>query len=473
MMIHTKSDERATGLAETASGRGGTGRADHAGRAWAVAVRKATRQAARTHINPTQLHSNKADKGYCVEGHPDLVLPWATGEELVVKPQHAANFALPSWQRTQRRQCAIVVDRHVHKNGGSTMRDIFLENERLGYGLYHGYMQLYWRYDLPLLRSIAEQAVASGRAPSHFLMIEAHFGYEEFSQRVMSDLLELRALYQEKKVDCPIVLVTRVREPLAYYLSFYKWGVAYRQKEAPAKGNGMPSWGRNFTEWVARVPNLQSSVMVHSMAAASAEYQGRLFGGRGGNAWANLDKMLSAFDVVGTTDKFDETLLLTADLSGLPVLTYKYNKPQQKGGFKGTTATVCPDMELCRDVVRRSAPLDHQMWNKYSAAFDVRLKAMGLEFEERVSHFKAHVAASQKVWRTAPRAQTICRYHQETPHTVPVLRPENLRCPVDDSVALCQRWYAHRLFECPWQYAPNSTLTDVLGCWRPRSGFLR
>jgi len=71
-----------------------------------------------------------------------------------------------------------------------------------------------------------------------------------------------------------------------------------------------------------------------------------------------------------------------------------------------------------------------------------------------------------------PRKQFICRYHPETSSSVPVLRTKNLRCPVTDgSPELCQSFYAHRLFECPWQYVPNSTLSDPLGCWRPSTGF--
>lgn len=30
-------------------------------------------------------------------------------------------------------------------------------------------------------------------------------------------------------VDCPLVIMTRVREPLDYYLSFFRWAVAFRQ----------------------------------------------------------------------------------------------------------------------------------------------------------------------------------------------------------------------------------------------------
>ena len=35
--------------------------------------------------------------------------------------------------------CSIVVDRHVHKNGGSTVRNFFFENDRRGGWRYYGY----------------------------------------------------------------------------------------------------------------------------------------------------------------------------------------------------------------------------------------------------------------------------------------------------------------------------------------------
>ena len=88
---------------------------------------------------------------------------------------------------------------------------------------------------------------------------------------------------------------------------------------------------------------------------------------------------------------------------------------------------------------------------------------------------QAEVRRTQPAWKAAPRAQTICRYHPETdpsPARTPVLAGSNLRCPVEEGLELCQQYYAHRLFECPWQYVPNSSLTDPLGCWRPSSGFL-
>ena len=53
--------------------------------------------------------------------------------------------------------------------------------------------------------------------------------------------------------------------------------------------------------------------------------------------------LLDQFAVVGTMRRFDESLLVAADLSGLPFLLYKRNQPHQKGGFHGTSDSVCTD----------------------------------------------------------------------------------------------------------------------------------
>jgi len=362
-------------------------------------------------------------------------------------------------------KCAMIVDRHVHKNGGSTMRDLFLENERLGYGLYQGYTQMYWAQDSHALIEEAERAAANKTAPSHLIMMEAHFGREELSARVMPDLKRIESIYRAAHVHCPLVFVTRVREPLAYYISFYQWGVGYRQKEKPHM------FGRNFTQWARQTFDLQSSVLVRGMASVSAEYSGRLPKRNGPDEDTRIDNYLEQFTIVGTTERFDETLLLAADMVGLPFSLYKYNKPPNKGGFRVSKANICPDLEECRAVVKSVAPRDYRMYEKWQPRFEARLQALGAPFAARVSEFKAQVAKAQVVWKTSPRQQTICRYHPETSPAVPELRLDNIRCPVHDSPKLCQRMFAHRLFECPWQYKANSSLTDDLGCWRPSSTF--
>jgi hypothetical protein len=189
-------------------------------------------------------------------------------------------------------------------------------------------------------------------------------------------------------------------------------------------------------------------------------------------AWKKLTAFLDEFAIVGTMKRFDEHLLMAHDMVGLPILLYKRNRPNQKGGFKGTNKDVCPDMEACRAAVRRSAERDHKMYDRYSERFEAKMAALGQDFADRVTAYKRAVSEIQPTWAKVPRKQFLCRYHPETSAAVPILRKQNLRCPVKDGgLDLCQNVYAHRLFECPWQYVPNSTLSDPLGCWRPSTGF--
>ena len=110
-------------------------------------------------------------------------------------------MTLPAWQRTPLRKCAIVVDRHVHKNGGSTVRDLFLEHERLGLALYQGYTQMYWNRDYRLLRRAGEVALRQGkRAPEHVILMEAHFGWVELAQQVR---VATPALYRHRRPTPP------------------------------------------------------------------------------------------------------------------------------------------------------------------------------------------------------------------------------------------------------------------------------
>ena len=261
----------------TAGRRGGRGQHHHRGRGFAGSARP-----------------DESDIG-CTAGDPNNnLLPWTDGEYLPALGDAAAaasrrNMTLPAWQRTPLRKCAIVVDRHVHKNGGSTVRDLFLEHERLGLALYQGYTQMYWNRDYRLLRRAGEVALRQGkRAPEHVILMEAHFGWVELAQQVpvatpallpsgppstatagqllrsppylhgplrhahrrrarhspqvLPSLQELSRMYQSSGVDCPLVLMTRVREPLDYYLSFYRWGVAFRQRQDPQ------NFGKNFIE---------------------------------------------------------------------------------------------------------------------------------------------------------------------------------------------------------------------------------
>ena len=68
-----------------------------------------------------------------------------------------------------------------------------------------------------------------------------------------------------------------------------------------------------------------------------------------------------------------QSLLYAHDLVGLPILLYKRNRPNQKGGYRGNNADACPDMEACRAVIREVAGRDHKMYARYHERFETKL----------------------------------------------------------------------------------------------------
>ena len=68
----------------------------------------------------------------CTASTKGLRLPWAAQGGLPQLPvrRNESSAALPSYQTARPKKCAILIDRHVHKNGGSTIRDFLLEQER-------------------------------------------------------------------------------------------------------------------------------------------------------------------------------------------------------------------------------------------------------------------------------------------------------------------------------------------------------
>ena len=147
--------------------------------------------------------------------------------------------------------CSIVVDRHTHKNGGSTMRDLFMRNELLdgwmywGYGLAHvervvdGLLQL-------LLGSSNRSCTDWAGRPALRLAAELHYSYmtAEVLLATFGPFSPLRQLGAH--CGCRLVLVTRLRELLDFYLSFYRWTVAWRQAANASH------WGGSMLEVRAR-----------------------------------------------------------------------------------------------------------------------------------------------------------------------------------------------------------------------------
>jgi hypothetical protein len=213
----------------------------------------------------------------------------------------------------------ILLDRHIEKNGGTSFRHVLLSAERAGRCMYWGFSQksVAWRTMIAGLQSLRPDA------PAPRICIEAHsyidFGGYSWIQR-LSHLESLRADLAERFPPVQLLLHVRLREPLSYYISFYAWGVAARQAEARDGARG-----RNFTDWLAATPNLQAENLLSSASANTASY-GRLadperlewlarWSGDDANSTARASaawRTLANYDVVGTTERYDECVAVTS-----------------------------------------------------------------------------------------------------------------------------------------------------------------
>ena len=166
--------------------------------------------------------------------------------------------------------CAILVDRHVHKNGGSSMRAILLENDVLD-------DWTYWGYGLDHMPQVASKLTAAigtnctswsdwAARPPLRLAAELHYGNtlpgigrSLFRHFGVQSPLRQAAL----RCACKVVLVTRLREPLSFYTSFYRWTVNWRQQRNAS------AFGKDMLEWAP--PNLQSSMLLNPLDATCTQ----------------------------------------------------------------------------------------------------------------------------------------------------------------------------------------------------------
>jgi hypothetical protein len=177
-------------------------------------------------------------------------------------PRTGVPAALPP---SARPPLILWIDRHLHKNGGSTVREVMLRNEEAGHCVYYGYQQTAegWR---ALLRELRAINGSTPRLPA--LCIEAHASTAstDWTSRRLPAMLELRARLASLAVPARIVVSTRVREPLEYYLSFYRWRIAGMQRanntiRLSATRTVVNPIGSTFLEWSPL--NLQATGLLH------------------------------------------------------------------------------------------------------------------------------------------------------------------------------------------------------------------
>lgn len=223
-------------------------------------------------------------------------------------------------------QCGMLLDRHVPKTAGTTVRTMLRRNAQLG-------SCEYWGYDLGRSwvsrvgfrhRALGELVAELGARPPprRRLCAEGHIVGGSF----WAELAWLRASVFARQ--CRVVVMLRVREPLAWYRSFYDWAVRPRQRTGDAR------WGANFTDWLP--PNMQSRYLLHGSAGQPSELAAELAAKPDAGAprrlsaarWAELDGYMRAADVVAPLERLDDSLALAAHLAGfLSTVAYQRTAP--------------------------------------------------------------------------------------------------------------------------------------------------
>ena len=293
------------------------------------------------------------------------------------------------------------------------MREVMLRNEEAGHCVYYGYTQTRegWQRLMKELQGILPN---QNRSSLPKVCVEAHASQAsaEFASRRIPDLLALRSRFAKLAVPFRVVLTTRIRDPLSYYISFYRWRVAGMQRHGnvirlSSTRSVVQPIGTRFLDWAP--PNLQSIGLLHGDVELFAGLKAGGWPGVrdaaarrrphpyweqhhdfGREQYRQLLASLRHYDVVAPLGAFDEQLLLIAEATGLPPLSSEEHKavrpdPQGMQGVRLNDTWICPDVRECQAHIARIAPWDVKLFKQVTAAFRERVRSRGAPFAERLA----------------------------------------------------------------------------------------
>lgn len=252
-----------------------------------------------------------------------------------------------------------------------------------------------------LLRAASDPATCAN--PAMRFRLAAQFGHRG---ELGPWLQPIRQLRQRARNGCVRVTVTaRLREPLSHYLSAYNWATAGHTNichEHNPHGHNFVVTGNatnrhvvstrpSFKEWAARVPNLQTSLllfnadgreMVVDETTGNSPYGGKQIRKQGVNEssaqWLR-EVLTHDFDVVFPLDDFGKGMQVIAehlrvtmpsiqpDSSPLP--HFHHGGGLTRTAWQAMASSVCPDMQSCREAVNAVAPLDVALYDHFARRF--------------------------------------------------------------------------------------------------------
>ena len=290
--------------------------------------------------------------------------------------------------------------------------------------MYWGYQQRSsaWLKFMEAMNNLSATAVP----PRICMEAHTHIDHGVTWLQRLQQLHDLRAHLLEQQRNVELLLLLRFRQPLKHYISFYLWTVVERQARAPKR------FGSSFEQWARSVPNLQTECFLSSKSAFTASFAP--VGHRDLSDWmarwgtpnASATRRALAlgsarsFDVIGTTERLDETNLLVArrlnwtvhDAAPPPHMAMatplagetcmnkmvrfddrkmwwcRVHGRDPKAEQRRVHARVCPDMAKCAQLIREIAPVDHELYELATQRLDAAVAAAGAKFQTDLTELR-------------------------------------------------------------------------------------
>ena len=289
------------------------------------------------------------------------------------------------------KNCSMLLFRHLAKSGGSTVQSMLRRNEQTG-DLYYASWGTWVEVRPPEWNLLVDEISADvdgylARHPrtavSFHKQTAVQFSPENVNRtremagqrggglfHIWEDIARLRRLYEAR--GCAFVLATMLRRPDPdLYVSDYLY-------------EGAPS-GKSLADWMGR--DVQSAQLLgwpHGWNSKQALTPAQR---------AATYAMLDAFDVVGTTEKFAESVLLMARAAGVPHLQH-CRMNEMKGRAKSRTALLRDAAQ--RAAITRLAAFDAEVYATYAARLDATLARANAPFRARAARLRNATAVTTR-----------------------------------------------------------------------------
>ena len=239
--------------------------------------------------------------------------------------------------------CALHLFRHVSKTGGTTVRFWFDRQTVLGeweYPIPYGASREEWEALKTAWTDAARAYVNGTRAvpPRTLVEVRGHYpnswNAQNFANVVFEDVL---AMKEEFADSCSVTTSYLVRKPVDQYASYYAYyvhdGMEEEIKKEQAGESTKNVWGRSLHEWAATKQDMQTRELlweecVHHLRAPTYEKNDKWTKDCitvSDEKWARVEALVGQFDVVGTTERFNEFLHVVGKIAGVRDLRYVFS----------------------------------------------------------------------------------------------------------------------------------------------------